>query len=178
MARSDVFEPDHGKNQTSLVQVPLPFLTQSPGQTEKSVADFKRRRQVGLSLCHLEMGYHDPVWDPNRLGKEQVLSDPSLIQAQAPGSFPGRLGHGQIPTAAPRLYPLHEEQVRAESPRRGCALSSPLSPDSGDLCILSRFLRSKTLDTARWRIYRPTTGALLLLTALHLCDKVRLWSSA
>ncbi|XP_037057092.1 alpha-N-acetylgalactosaminide alpha-2,6-sialyltransferase 1-like [Peromyscus leucopus] len=36
----------------------------------------------------------------------------------------------------------------------------------------NRFLRSKTLDTARWRIYRPTTGALLLLTALHLCDKV------
>ncbi|XP_049996036.1 alpha-N-acetylgalactosaminide alpha-2,6-sialyltransferase 1-like isoform X1 [Alexandromys fortis] len=36
----------------------------------------------------------------------------------------------------------------------------------------NRFLRSKTLNTARWRIYRPTTGALLLLTALHLCDKV------
>ncbi|EGW04697.1 Alpha-N-acetylgalactosaminide alpha-2,6-sialyltransferase 2 [Cricetulus griseus] len=35
----------------------------------------------------------------------------------------------------------------------------------------NRFLRSKTLDTAHWRIYRPTTGALLLLTALHLCDK-------
>ncbi|XP_048222849.1 alpha-N-acetylgalactosaminide alpha-2,6-sialyltransferase 1 [Perognathus longimembris pacificus] len=38
--------------------------------------------------------------------------------------------------------------------------------------VKNRFLRSKTLDTARWRIYRPTTGALLLLTALHLCDKV------
>ncbi|XP_057629982.1 alpha-N-acetylgalactosaminide alpha-2,6-sialyltransferase 1-like [Chionomys nivalis] len=36
----------------------------------------------------------------------------------------------------------------------------------------NRFLRSKTLNTAHWRIYRPTTGALLLLTALHLCDKV------
>lgn len=36
----------------------------------------------------------------------------------------------------------------------------------------NRFLRSKTLDTAHWRLYRPTTGALLLLTALHLCDKV------
>ncbi|ELW68282.1 alpha-N-acetylgalactosaminide alpha-2,6-sialyltransferase 1 [Tupaia chinensis] len=36
----------------------------------------------------------------------------------------------------------------------------------------NRFLRSKTLDTAHWRIYRPTTGALLLLTALHLCDQV------
>ncbi|XP_012891846.1 PREDICTED: alpha-N-acetylgalactosaminide alpha-2,6-sialyltransferase 1 [Dipodomys ordii] len=36
----------------------------------------------------------------------------------------------------------------------------------------NRFLRSKTLNTTHWRIYRPTTGALLLLTALHLCDKV------
>ncbi|KAL2764601.1 alpha-N-acetylgalactosaminide alpha-2,6-sialyltransferase 1 isoform 2, partial [Daubentonia madagascariensis] len=36
----------------------------------------------------------------------------------------------------------------------------------------NRFLRSKTLDTVHWRIYRPTTGALLLLTALHLCDQV------
>ncbi|XP_010814911.2 alpha-N-acetylgalactosaminide alpha-2,6-sialyltransferase 1 isoform X1 [Bos taurus] len=36
----------------------------------------------------------------------------------------------------------------------------------------NRFLRSKTLNTAHWRIYRPTTGALLLLTALQLCDQV------
>ncbi|XP_053426381.1 alpha-N-acetylgalactosaminide alpha-2,6-sialyltransferase 1 isoform X2 [Nycticebus coucang] len=36
----------------------------------------------------------------------------------------------------------------------------------------NRFLRSKTLNGAHWRIYRPTTGALLLLTALHLCDQV------
>lgn len=35
-------------------------------------------------------------------------------------------------------------------------------------------MRSKTLDTVHWRIYRPTTGALLLLTALQLCDQVRL----
>ncbi|XP_032176091.1 alpha-N-acetylgalactosaminide alpha-2,6-sialyltransferase 1 isoform X1 [Mustela erminea] len=38
--------------------------------------------------------------------------------------------------------------------------------------IKNRFLRSKTLDTKHWRIYRPTTGALLLLTALQLCDQV------
>ncbi|XP_045670479.1 alpha-N-acetylgalactosaminide alpha-2,6-sialyltransferase 1 [Ursus americanus] len=36
----------------------------------------------------------------------------------------------------------------------------------------NRFLRSKTLDSGHWRIYRPTTGALLLLTALQLCDQV------
>ncbi|XP_057570902.1 alpha-N-acetylgalactosaminide alpha-2,6-sialyltransferase 1 [Hippopotamus amphibius kiboko] len=36
----------------------------------------------------------------------------------------------------------------------------------------NRFLRSKTLNTIHWRIYRPTTGALLLLTALQLCDQV------
>lgn len=44
-------------------------------------------------------------------------------------------------------------------------------PDGGGGC--SRFLRSSTLDTAQWRIYRPSTGALLLLTALQLCDKAR-----
>uniref|UniRef100_A0A8D0GQF0 alpha-N-acetylgalactosaminide alpha-2,6-sialyltransferase n=1 Tax=Sphenodon punctatus TaxID=8508 RepID=A0A8D0GQF0_SPHPU len=36
----------------------------------------------------------------------------------------------------------------------------------------NRFLRSKNLDRSYWRIYRPTTGAFLLLTALHLCDRV------
>lgn len=40
--------------------------------------------------------------------------------------------------------------------------------------LFPRFLRSKTLDSSHWRIYRPTTGALLLLTALQLCDQVRL----
>ncbi|XP_006869725.1 PREDICTED: alpha-N-acetylgalactosaminide alpha-2,6-sialyltransferase 1 [Chrysochloris asiatica] len=38
--------------------------------------------------------------------------------------------------------------------------------------IKNRFLRSKTLDTVHWRIYRPTTGALVLFTALQLCDRV------
>uniref|UniRef100_A0A8C9PVQ5 alpha-N-acetylgalactosaminide alpha-2,6-sialyltransferase n=1 Tax=Spermophilus dauricus TaxID=99837 RepID=A0A8C9PVQ5_SPEDA len=33
-------------------------------------------------------------------------------EAQAPGSFPGSLAIGQIPTAASRLSPVHEEQVR------------------------------------------------------------------
>ncbi|XP_034960447.1 alpha-N-acetylgalactosaminide alpha-2,6-sialyltransferase 1 [Zootoca vivipara] len=36
----------------------------------------------------------------------------------------------------------------------------------------NRFLRSQNLDKSYWRIYRPTTGAFLLLTALHLCDQV------
>ncbi|XP_010287028.1 PREDICTED: alpha-N-acetylgalactosaminide alpha-2,6-sialyltransferase 1 [Phaethon lepturus] len=36
----------------------------------------------------------------------------------------------------------------------------------------NRFLKSKTLEKPYWRIYRPTTGAFLLLTALHLCDQV------
>uniref|UniRef100_A0A8B9PYL0 alpha-N-acetylgalactosaminide alpha-2,6-sialyltransferase n=1 Tax=Apteryx owenii TaxID=8824 RepID=A0A8B9PYL0_APTOW len=36
----------------------------------------------------------------------------------------------------------------------------------------NRFLKSKTLDKPYWRLYRPTTGAFLLLTALHLCDQV------
>ncbi|NWQ82743.1 SIA7A sialyltransferase, partial [Columbina picui] len=36
----------------------------------------------------------------------------------------------------------------------------------------NRFLKSKTLEKTYWRLYRPTTGAFLLLTALHLCDRV------
>ncbi|NXS60668.1 SIA7A sialyltransferase, partial [Brachypteracias leptosomus] len=36
----------------------------------------------------------------------------------------------------------------------------------------NRFLKSKNLEKSYWRLYRPTTGALLLLTALHLCDRV------
>ncbi|XP_067403715.1 alpha-N-acetylgalactosaminide alpha-2,6-sialyltransferase 1 isoform X2 [Emydura macquarii macquarii] len=38
--------------------------------------------------------------------------------------------------------------------------------------VKNRFLRSKTLDMPYWSLYRPTTGAFLLLTALHLCDRV------
>ncbi|NWV85501.1 SIA7A sialyltransferase, partial [Dasyornis broadbenti] len=36
----------------------------------------------------------------------------------------------------------------------------------------NRFLKSKSLEKHYWRLYRPTTGAFLLLTALHLCDQV------
>ncbi|NXH22424.1 SIA7A sialyltransferase, partial [Bucco capensis] len=36
----------------------------------------------------------------------------------------------------------------------------------------NRFLKSKSLGKSFWRLYRPTTGAFLLLTALHLCDQV------
>ncbi|XP_009955085.1 PREDICTED: alpha-N-acetylgalactosaminide alpha-2,6-sialyltransferase 1 [Leptosomus discolor] len=36
----------------------------------------------------------------------------------------------------------------------------------------NRFLKSKSLQKRYWRLYRPTTGAFLLLTALHLCDRV------
>ncbi|XP_063208261.1 alpha-N-acetylgalactosaminide alpha-2,6-sialyltransferase 1 isoform X4 [Chroicocephalus ridibundus] len=37
----------------------------------------------------------------------------------------------------------------------------------------NRFLKSETLEKPYWRLYRPTTGAFLLLTALHLCDQAR-----
>ncbi|NXU34099.1 SIA7A sialyltransferase, partial [Drymodes brunneopygia] len=36
----------------------------------------------------------------------------------------------------------------------------------------NRFLKSQSLEKPYWRLYRPTTGAFLLLTALHLCDRV------
>ncbi|NWV40300.1 SIA7A sialyltransferase, partial [Grantiella picta] len=38
--------------------------------------------------------------------------------------------------------------------------------------VKNRFLKSKSLEKHYWRLYRPTTGAFLLLTALHLCDQV------
>ncbi|KAG8565618.1 hypothetical protein GDO81_012920 [Engystomops pustulosus] len=38
--------------------------------------------------------------------------------------------------------------------------------------LKNRYLRSNTLNGKGWRYYRPTTGALVLLTALHLCDTV------
>lgn len=41
------------------------------------------------------------------------------------------------------------------------------------LLFCCRFLKSKSLQKHYWRLYRPTTGAFLLLTALHLCDQVR-----
>ncbi|XP_075033864.1 alpha-N-acetylgalactosaminide alpha-2,6-sialyltransferase 1 [Mixophyes fleayi] len=38
--------------------------------------------------------------------------------------------------------------------------------------VKNRFLRSRILNGMHWRMYRPSTGALMLLTALHLCDTV------
>ncbi|KAE8577025.1 hypothetical protein XENTR_v10004404, partial [Xenopus tropicalis] len=38
--------------------------------------------------------------------------------------------------------------------------------------LKNRFAHGDILKTHRWMAYRPSTGALLLLTALHLCDKV------
>ena len=36
----------------------------------------------------------------------------------------------------------------------------------------SRFLRSNALKTKYKDIYRPSTGAVMLLAALHTCDQV------
>ncbi|XP_053904348.1 alpha-N-acetylgalactosaminide alpha-2,6-sialyltransferase 2-like isoform X1 [Malaclemys terrapin pileata] len=38
--------------------------------------------------------------------------------------------------------------------------------------LAGRFLRSGILDTPQWRLYRPSTGAVMLLAALHTCDEV------
>ncbi|XP_053309916.1 alpha-N-acetylgalactosaminide alpha-2,6-sialyltransferase 1 [Spea bombifrons] len=38
--------------------------------------------------------------------------------------------------------------------------------------LKNRFLRSDVLDGKNWNLYRPSTGALVLLTAMHLCDTV------
>ncbi|XP_076399913.1 alpha-N-acetylgalactosaminide alpha-2,6-sialyltransferase 1 isoform X3 [Peromyscus maniculatus bairdii] len=47
-----------------------------------------------------------------------------LGKAQAPGGFPGCLGHGQILVAPSRLYPLHEEQVSEVKDPGHCPLEN------------------------------------------------------
>ena len=39
--------------------------------------------------------------------------------------------------------------------------------------VTIRFLRSELLNTQYSSLYMPSTGALMLLTALHACDQVR-----
>lgn len=38
--------------------------------------------------------------------------------------------------------------------------------------LTTRFLRSELLDMQYGHLYMPSTGALMLLTALHTCDQV------
>ena len=38
--------------------------------------------------------------------------------------------------------------------------------------LASRFLKSKLMNTNFGDLYMPSTGALMLLTALHTCDQV------
>lgn len=47
-----------------------------------------------------------------------------------------------------------------------------VSPGPAAVCA-GRFLRSELLDMQYGSLYMPSTGALMLLTALHTCDQVR-----
>ncbi|XP_025072696.1 alpha-N-acetylgalactosaminide alpha-2,6-sialyltransferase 2-like isoform X1 [Alligator sinensis] len=38
--------------------------------------------------------------------------------------------------------------------------------------LRNRFLLSETVRSLRWKLYRPSTGAVMLLTAMHTCDEV------
>ncbi|XP_055006249.1 alpha-N-acetylgalactosaminide alpha-2,6-sialyltransferase 1-like [Boleophthalmus pectinirostris] len=38
--------------------------------------------------------------------------------------------------------------------------------------VRNRFLKSHTLQSKRWALVRPTTGAFMMFVALHLCDQV------
>lgn len=48
----------------------------------------------------------------------------------------------------------------------------PCPPPSAASALLCRFLRSELLDMQYGHLYMPSTGALMLLTALHTCDQV------
>lgn len=71
-------------------------------------------------------------------------------------------------------------QSRRTEWKHGSSLKSEsTNTDLFMLCVFScfRFLRSPSLKKF-WNIYRPTTGAVMLLAALHTCSKVEFTSTA
>lgn len=84
--------------------------------------------------------------------------------------------HAAVPTHV-ATNPCKEERCHMDHRGTKHALLEPTHPATALCFLLSccRFLKSKSLEKTYWRLYRPTTGAFLLLTALHLCDRVRAW---
>ncbi|XP_049995993.1 alpha-N-acetylgalactosaminide alpha-2,6-sialyltransferase 2 isoform X2 [Alexandromys fortis] len=79
------------------------------------------------------------------------------------------LGFTSVPQGQDLRYIFIPSSIREYLMLRSAILGVPVpeGPDKGD-----RFLKSKLMNTRYRDMYMPTTGALMLLTALHTCDQV------
>lgn len=78
---------------------------------------------------------------------------------------------GKVEDVPPRFHPLPQEQVMNPSEAaRSRRLQKLKLTAFFSFCF--RFLRSHALNTRYRDIYRPSTGASMLLAALHTCDQV------
>ncbi|XP_076855510.1 alpha-N-acetylgalactosaminide alpha-2,6-sialyltransferase 2 [Brachyhypopomus gauderio] len=79
-------------------------------------------------------------------------------------------------TAAATHTPIHRGPERCTKPPHyfGDVTSEKFKMYHPDFIryIRNRFLRSRTLSTRNKDIYRPSTGAVMLLAAFHTCDQV------
>ncbi|XP_014695395.1 alpha-N-acetylgalactosaminide alpha-2,6-sialyltransferase 2 isoform X2 [Equus asinus] len=79
------------------------------------------------------------------------------------------LGFTSVPQGQDLHYIFIPSDIRDYVMLRSAILGVrvPEGPDKGD-----RFLKSKLINTTFGDLYMPSTGALMLLTALHTCDQV------
>nr|XP_058904091.1 alpha-N-acetylgalactosaminide alpha-2,6-sialyltransferase 2 isoform X3 [Kogia breviceps] len=79
------------------------------------------------------------------------------------------LGFTSVPQGQDLRYIFIPSDIRDYMMLRSAILGVPVpeGPDKGD-----RFLKSKWINTKFRDLYMPSTGALMLLTALHTCDQV------
>ncbi|XP_076791534.1 alpha-N-acetylgalactosaminide alpha-2,6-sialyltransferase 2 isoform X3 [Arvicanthis niloticus] len=80
-----------------------------------------------------------------------------------------KLGFTSVPQGQDLRYIFIPSSIRDYLMLRSAILGVPVpeGPDKGD-----RFLKSKLINTRFGDMYMPSTGALMLLTALHTCDQV------
>ncbi|KAH0518679.1 Alpha-N-acetylgalactosaminide alpha-2,6-sialyltransferase 2 [Microtus ochrogaster] len=71
----------------------------------------------------------------------------------------------------PRPYRYHRRPHTYFGPETSASKFKLLHPDFIRY-LTERFLKSKLMNTRYRDMYMPTTGALMLLTALHTCDQV------
>ncbi|XP_025715399.1 alpha-N-acetylgalactosaminide alpha-2,6-sialyltransferase 2 isoform X3 [Callorhinus ursinus] len=78
-------------------------------------------------------------------------------------------GFTSVPQGQDLHYIFIPSDIRDYVMLRSAILGVPVpeGPDKGD-----RFLKSKLINTNFGNLYMPSTGALMLLTALHTCDQV------